>query len=163
MLEWLWVALLLAGLLVLWLMIKGVEKLTTRLKVRDERRHLETQKLADEIEREEKQFVRVRAAKDYLENLPSEAAEETEVPEQFREAINTLSASELLDTMAKNTFGANPNPQRITATQSAFDMQPEKVVVASGNGMVPVRAKVGRDSGLSRSEQKIYKKIKRGA
>ena len=133
------------------------------MKNRDDERQVAADKLAERIAVEEETFERKQAAKAYL-SQPLPAKEGDRAPQEFIDAINTLSSEELLDTMVQKVFGDPKDTEDITASQSAFSQQPAKTVVASGNGVVPVKTKRADDkTGLSKAEQKMLKKIKQGS
>lgn len=159
--EWLWLLLALAGLGLLWLAIMGMEQLVKRVKSRDDARRADSAVLEQKIAHEEADFLRVRAAKDFIENgQPDVNADPNEVPQEFKDAISVLSGDELLDSMVKRAFGENRGAADIIATQSAFDHNPAKTVVAKGNGVLPVKAQPATKSSLTKAEEKMFKKIK---
>ena len=161
--EWLWLGVFALGLGAMWLIIWGLEKLVVQMKNRDDARRVATDKLAERIAVEEETFERKQAAKEYL-SQSHPAQEGDRAPQEFIDAMNTLSADELLDTMVQKVFGDPKDTQNITASQSAFSQQPAKTVVASGNGVLPVKTKRADDkTGLSKAEQKMLKKIKQGS
>ena len=161
--EWLWLGISVLGLVAMWLVIWGLEKLMAQMKTRDDERRVATDKLTQRIAVEEETFVRKQAAKEYL-SQSHPAKEDGSAPQEFINAINTLSAEELLDTMVQKVFGDPKDTENITASQSAFSQQPAKTVVASGNGVLPVKTKRADDkTGLSKAEQKMLKKIKQGS
>ena len=158
--EWLWLLICVLGLAAMWGVIVGLEKLVVRMKNRDDERRIATDELAERIAVEEGNFERKQAAKEYL-SKPLPPKQGDRVPQEFMDAFDALSADELLDTMVEKAFGAPKNAEDITASQSAFSQQPAKTVVASGNGVLPVKTKrAGDKTGLSKAEQKMLKKIK---
>lgn len=161
--EWLWLLVSVLGLGAMWLIIWGLEKLVAQMKTRDDARRVATDELAERIAVEEENFERKQAAKEYLsQSHPTESGDRA--PQEFIDAINTLSAEELLDTMVQKVFGEPKDTQNITASQSAFSQQPVKTAVAKGNGVLPVKTKRADDkTGLSKAEQKMLKKIKQGS
>lgn len=159
--EWLWLLLLLVGLGGLWLAIMGVERLSRKVKNREVKLRRETDALREKIAVEEDNFLRAQAAKDFIEHSPSSpAADPDAVPAEFKDAMSLLSSDELLDSMVKKMFGENRNADSITATQSAFEREPAQVAVAQGAGILPIKAKPSTKSALTKSEQKMLKKIK---
>lgn len=159
--EWLWLLLALAGLGLLWLAIRGIDQLVKRVKSRDDSRRADAVRLEQKIAREEANFLRVRAAKDFLERPQDNLnPDSNEVPQEFRDAMTLLSGDEFLDSMVKGVFGPTKDASGITATQSAFDSTPAPTAVAKGNGVLPVKAGPAEKGALSKAEQKIYKKIK---
>ena len=78
------------------------------------------------------------------------------------EALETLSSEELVQSVARRVFGAPEGTEGITADQSAFDHLHAQKVVAKGDGVTPVKVKPSSKSPLSKSEQKMLKKIKQG-
>ena len=161
--EWLWLLVFVLGLGAMWLIIWGLEKLVAQMKIRDDERQVATDKLAKRIAAEEENFERKQAAKDYL-SQPHPAKADGRAPQEFVDAIKALSTEELLDTMVQQVFGEPQDTANITASQSAFSQQPAKTVVASGNGVLPVKTKRADDkAGLSKAEQKMLKKIKQGS
>lgn len=159
--EWLWLLLALAGLGLLWLAMRGMDQLVRRVKSRDDARRADSAVLERKIAHEEANFLKVQAAKDYIENSrPAADADPDEVPQEFKDAISVLSGDELLDSMVKRFFGDTKDTSGITATQSAFDQTPAKTAVAKGNGVLPVKSKPTGKGSLSKAEEKIYKKIK---
>ena len=163
--EWLWLILSIVGLGLLWLLIMGVEKLTERLKAHDEARRVVAARIAERTAEAESEFLEKQYAKtyakDYIENADLNA-DNPKNAEALQEAINTLSSDELVQSMAKRMFGAPEGTDGITATQSAFDQLKPKRVVAKGEGVTPVKVKSSSKSALSKSEQKMLKKIKQG-
>ena len=169
--EWLWLCLALIGLGLLWLMIIGLEKLMQKLKEHDEARRLSARSVAERTAEAEADFMRHESAKarakaqakDYLENADFGDAENPEHAEALREAIDTLSTEEFTEAMARRIMGAPQSTESISATQSAFAQTPVRKVVAKGEGVAPVKVKSGSGkSALSKSEQKMLKKIKQG-
>ena len=83
--------------------------------------------------------------------------------EELKAAIKTLSSEELVQSVARRVFGAPQGTEDITATRSAFDQTPvHKRVVAKGDGVTPVKVRSSARTALSKSEQKMLKKIKQG-
>ncbi|MCM1404038.1 MAG: hypothetical protein NC133_00815 [Prevotella sp.] len=161
--DWLWLFLSVVGLGLLWLLIMGVEKLTERLKAHDEARQRAAQRIAErtavaEADLLAKQYAKA-SAQDYIANAD---ADDPANAEKLAEAINTLSADELVDSLTMRAFGAPEGTDGITAKQSAFDHLHAQKVVARGNGVTPVKVKSSGKSALSKSEQKMLKKIKQG-
>lgn len=161
--EWLWLLVCALGLGAMWLIIWGLEKLVAQMKSSDDARRVATDKLTERIAVEEEDFERKQAAKEYLSQSHAAKAD-GRAPQEFIDAINTLSADELLDTMVQKVFGEPKDTQNITASQSAFSQQPAKTVVANGNGVLPVKTKRADDkTGLTKAERKMLKKIKQGS
>lgn len=159
--EWLWLLLALIGLGLIWLAMWGIDQLVKRVKTRDDTRRADAVRLEQKIAREETDFLRVRAAKDFLEKPQTNPdADSNEVPQEFRDAMTLLSGDEFLDSMVKGVFGAERDASSVMATRSAFDTTPVKTAVAKGNGVSPVKAGPADKRALSKAEQKIYKKIK---
>lgn len=164
--EWLWLFLGVAGLGVLWLLIMAMEKLTERLKTHDEARRLAAKEIAERTAEAEADFMEKQYAKEtakaYIENADLGNQNDPENAAILQEAIQTLSSAELVQSVAKRVFGAPEGTDGITATQSAFDQRQPKKVLAKGEGITPVKVKPSSKSALSKSEQKMLKKIKQG-
>ena len=148
--EWLWLFLGIIGLGLLWLLIIGMDKLTDRLKENDEARRRTARDIAERTAKAD--------AKDYIENADLSNQDDS----ALKQAIDTLSGDELVQSVAKRVLGAPQGTDGITATQSAFDQTPVHKVVAKGEGVMPVKVKSAEKSMLSKSEQKMLKKIKQG-
>ena len=161
--DWLWLLLSLAGLGLLWLLIMALDKLVLRLKEHDEARKITIKSIKQRTEEAEAELLENQylkeGAKDYIENADL-SSEDPDDKATLKEAIETLSSRELVQSVAKRIFGGRPSTDEIMASQSAFD-NPKKVV-ANGDGITPVKVKSSSKSGLSKSEQKLLKKIKRG-
>lgn len=159
--EWLWLILSVVGLGLLWLLIIGMEKLTQRLKEHDEIRKVTAKNIAKRTAEAEAEFMEQQYAKanakDFIEHADFE-----EDSEKLKEAIDTLSSEELVHSMAKRVFGAAEGTDGITAKQSAFDQVKPKKVLAKGDSVTPVKVKSAEKPALSKSEQKMLKKIKQG-
>ena len=156
----LWLLLLAAALLIIWLAIKGVNWLTEYVKERKRIIDEETDAIAEETEKEERKFLKKQRTREMLEHVDYES--ET-VPADFEKAIAEIDANELSDILMQKAFGnTEPDTKSIMATKSAFVKEPETVVVAKGSGIMPKFAKKQSD-GLSKSEKKIYDKIKQGS
>lgn len=163
--DWLWLILLLIGLGGLWFIIWGLERLTERMKKRDDQQRRDSRALQEKIDQEERKFLQVQAAKDYIinvDNIPE--GPNGGVAPELSHAMSVLSSEEFVEAVITKAFAGAPaqNPDRVTASRSAFDEEPEKVAVANGNGVLPVKTKASRKSGLSKAEQKMLKKIKQG-
>lgn len=161
--EWLWLILGVAGLGLLWLLIIGMEKLTERLKEHDEARRLTRQDIAARTAAAEEEFLEDQyakaSAKDYIENGDFTGKDDP----RLKEAIETLSSEELVQSVTRRMFGNPEGTDGITATRSAFDQTPvRKRAVAKGDGVSPVKVRPTVKSTLSKSEQKMLKKIKQG-
>ncbi len=160
--EWLWLFLGVVGLALLWLLIVGMERLSERLKVHDEMRRRNTKRIAEQTAEAEAEFMRQQyikaGAKDFIENADLNDTNE----EVLQEAIGALNSDELIDAVAKRMFGAPEGTDGITANQSALAQTPVRKVVAKGEGVMPVKVKPSSKSALSKSEQKMLKKIKQG-
>lgn len=160
--EWLWLLLGVVGLGLLWLLIIGIEKLTERLKEHDEARRRAAKEIMQRTTAAESDLLMQEAikasAKDYIENADFNDDDDG----ALRAAVDTLSSEELIESMAKRMLGAPQSTAGITATRSAFDQNPVRKVVAKGDGVLPVKVKPSGKSALSKSEQKMLKKIKQG-
>ena len=161
--EWLWLILGVAGLGLLWLLIIGMEKLTDRLKEHDDARRRDREDIAARTAAAESQFLADRYAKDsamdYIENGNFDGQND----EELKAAIKTLSSEELVQSAARRLFGAPQGTESITATHSAFDQTPvHHRAVAKGDGVTPVKVRSSARNALSKSEQKMLKKIKQG-
>lgn len=163
--DWLWLFLALIGLGLLWMLIVGMEKLTERLKDHDEARRMAAKKMAERTAEAEAEFIsqayEKASAKAFIETADLNDSN-PENDEALNEAINTLSTRELVRSMTKRVFGNPQGTEQITATQSALDLAPTQKVVAKGDGVTPVKAKTAGKSALSKTEQKMLKKIKQG-
>ena len=163
--DWLWLFLSILGLGILWLAIWGIERLTERLKVHDEERRRMDQIIAQRTAKAEAEFLEQQAAKEdaraYLENVDFDKNNPVHV-EMLHEALQTLSSTEVVESMVKRVFGNPVGTEEITAKQSAFDQVSSKKAVAKGDGVMPVKVKPSTRSTLSKSEQKMLKKIKQG-
>ena len=164
--EWLWLFLSIVGLGLLWLLIMGVEKLTERLKAHDEARRQATAQIAKRTAEAESVFLaRQNAkayAKDFIENADFNDQSNPDNDAMIQAAVQTLSTAELLQSVSKRVFGAPKGTDGITAKRSAFDQTQPKKVVAKGEGVTPVKVKPSAKPVLSKSEQKMLKKIKQG-
>ena len=161
--EWLWLILGIAGLGLLWLLIITMEKLTERLKVHDEARRLAKKDIAERTAAAESEFLEDQYAKanakDYIENADFSGNDDP----QLKAAIETLSSEELVQSAVRRMFGTPQGTDDITASRSAFDQTPtHKKVLAKGDGVTPVKVRSSARSTLSKSEQKMLKKIKQG-
>lgn len=163
--EWLWLILSIVGLGLLWLLIMGMEKLTERLKANDEARKIHKQDIAERTAEAEAEFIERQYAKasamEYIETADLSDRNNSEQMSMLQEAIDTLNTDELIQSVARRVFGPNQGTDGIKAEQSAFDVQPKKVT-AKGDGITPVKVKPASKSTLSKSEQKMLKKIKQG-
>ena len=164
--EWLWLVLGMVGLGLLWLLIIGMEKLTERLRAHDEARRLAAERIAErtaaaESDLLEKEYAKANA-KDYIENADLNDIDDPDHATALQEAVQTLSTDELVQSVAKRMFGVPQGTNGIIATQSAFDQTPPKKVVAKGEGITPVKVKPSTKPALSKSEQKMLKKIRQG-
>lgn len=162
--EWLWLLLGGVGLGLLWLLIIGMDKLTLRLKAHDEARRIATKRIAErtaqaEADLMEKQIAKANAI-DFIQNVDLNKDPNAEAT--LQEAIDTLDSKDLVHAVAKRLFGVSSDTKEITATQSAFDQTPVRKVVAKAEGVMPVKVKPAGKSALSKSEQKMLKKIKQG-
>ena len=159
--EWLWLFLGVAGLVLLWLLIIAMDKLVLRLKEHDEARKITVKNIKRRTEEAEADFLEKQyakaEAKDYIEN-----GEFTGNDQTLQEAIDTLSSQELVRSVAKRVFGNPESTEIITARQSAFDQIKTKKAIAKGDGITPVKVKPANKSALSKAEQKMLKKIKQG-
>lgn len=164
--EWLWLFLGVVGLGVLWLLIMALENLTERLKAHDEARRLATKEIAERTAEAEADFMEQQyakaTAKAYIENADLGDQNNPENAAILQEAIQTLSSAELVQSVAKRMFGSPEGTDGIMAAQSAFDQVKPKKVLAKGEGVTPVKVKPSAKSALSKSEQKMLKKIKQG-
>lgn len=164
--EWLWLLLSVVGLGVLWLLIMGVEKLTARLKANDEARRYAVKDIEQRTSKAEALFVEEQEAKaeakSFIENADFSNEDDPENAAKLHEAIDTLSSDELLQSVAKRMFGVPEGTDGITASQSAFDQVRPQKVVASGDSVSPIKVKSADKPALSKSEQKMLKKIKQG-
>ncbi len=164
--KWVWLFLGIAGLGLLWLLILGVEKLAERLKVHDETRRVTAKRIAERTAEAEAAFIEKEyakaSAKDFIENVDARDKDNPATAAAMSEAINTLSSDELVQSVANRVFGLPEGTDSITAKQSAFDNLHSKTVVAKGDGVTPVKVKPSSKSALSKSEQKMLKKIKQG-
>ena len=164
--EWLWLILAVAGLVGLWFLIMGMDKLAQRLRAHDEARKIATQDIAErtaeaELDFLEKQYAKARA-KDLIENGDFSDLNDPDQQADFQQALDTLSSEEFIQSVNKRAFGSPESTDDITATHSAFDQSLAKKVVASGEGFTPVKVKASSKPALSKSEQKMLKKIKQG-
>jgi hypothetical protein len=164
--EWLWLFLGIVGLGLIWLLILGMEKLSARLREHDEARRIAEQRLAERTAKAESDFLEQEyakaAAKEFIENADFNDQDDPDTDAILQEAIDTLSSSELIESVTKRIMGAPKGTEEITAARSAFDQTPVRKVVAKGNGVLPVKVKPSTKSDLSKSEQKMLKKIKQG-
>ena len=161
--EWLWLFLAVVGLGLLWLLIIGMEKLTERLKANDEARRMANKEIAERTAEAEANFWQEKVAKDSAQDYIEHAEFNGQDDATLREAIDTLSSQELVQSVAKRMFGANNKSiSEIEATRSVFDQNPVRKVIAKGEGITPVKVKSSSKSQLSKSEQKMLKKIKQG-
>lgn len=164
--EWLWLFLGVAGLGLLWLLIKGMEKLTDRLKIHDEARRQALDHIAERTAEAETAFIEEQLVKDhaknYIENADLSDQENPENVAILQDAIQTLSSAELVQSVAKRMFGTPEGTNSITATQSIFDQVNPKKVVAKGESATPIKVKPATKSSLSKAEQKMLKKIRQG-
>lgn len=161
--EWLWLILGIAGLGLLWLLIVGMEKLTERLKEHDEAHRRNNEDIAARTAAAESEFMATRYAKDNAMDYIENGNFNEQNDEELKAAIKTLSSEELVQSVARRVFGASQGTEDITATRSAFDQTPvHKRVVAKGNGVTPVKVRSSARTALSKSEQKMLKKIKQG-
>ena len=161
--EWLWLLLGLAGLGLLWLLIIGMEKLSERLRAHDDARRIAARDIAERTAEAEEEFFEEQSAKadakDYIETGDFKDKDDP----RLKEAIETLSSDELMHSLARRIMGNQESTSNITASRSAFDQIPiRKKVVAKGDGVMPVKVKPSGKSALSKSEQKMLKKIKQG-
>ena len=160
--EWLWLFLAVIGLGLLWLLIIGMEKLSERLKINDEARRIANKDIAERTAEAEANFWQEKAAKanaqDYIEHAEFNGQDDV----SLREAIDTLNSQELVQSVAKRMFGSNKSIREIQATQSVFDQNPVRKVVAKGESVTPVKVKSSSKAQLSKAEQKMLKKIKQG-
>ena len=164
--EWLWLFLGIVGLGLLWLLIIGMEKLSDRLKAHDEARRKETQRIAERTAEAESDFLMKEyakdIAKDFIENADASEQADLENDAALQEAIDSLSSKEFIHSVLKRVVGVPESMDGITAQHSAFDQTPIRKVVAKGEGVSPVKVKPSTKSALSKSEQKMLKKIKQG-
>lgn len=164
--EWLWLILSIVGLGLLWLLIMGMDKLTQRLKAHDEARQRDIKRIKARTDAAEEDLIRKQyvkaSAQDYIENADFGDQNNPENAAMLAEAMNTLSSEELVQSVARRMFGAPAGTDGITANQSALDHLHAKKVVAKGEGVTPVKVKSSGKSALSKSEQKMLKKIKQG-
>ncbi len=163
--EWLWLFLGVVGLGLLWLLIIGMEKLSERLRIHDEERRNAAKRIAERTAEAEADFIqeeyKKNNAKDFIENANfNDGNPMTDAA--LKEAIDTLSAEELVKSVAKRMIGDGEDIEKITAKQSAFTQTPVRKVVAKGDGVTPVKVQPSTKSALSKSEQKMLKKIKQG-
>ncbi len=157
--EWLWLVLGIAGLGLLWLLIMAMEKMTERMKLHDEERRIAKREIAERTEQAEEEFLMKAYAKDYIENAEFKGKDDPDL----QEAIQTLSPSELVQSVTRRMLGTPEGTVGITAAHSAFDFTPvNKRVVAKGDGVTPVKVRSSEKSNLSKAEQKMLKKIKQG-
>jgi len=163
--DWLWLFLGIAGLVLLWLLIIGMDKLTQRLKAHDEARKISTQNIAERTAEAEAEFLRKQYEKDrakaFIENTDFKAGDPYQKVD-LEQALGTLSSEEFVQSVAKRIFGAAEGTNGITAAQSALDQMPTKKAVASGDGITPVKVKSAGNYTMSKAEQKLLKKIKQG-
>ncbi len=156
--EWLYLLLFVGGLGLLWLIIKGVERLITIVKDRDVKIRKKREVLEKRIEQEEADFYRTREYQEIIENT---SPDKEITQEEYHQAMKNLSSDELMDSMIKRMFGnKEDNIENVQADKSAFAEEPKDVVVASGKGIMPVKAKSSAKPLLSKQEQKIFNKIK---
>ena len=162
--EWLWLFLGVVGLGLLWLLIIGVEKLSERLKAHDDARRIATKRIAERTAEAEADFMikqyKKANAKDFIENGDFGDQSDPANAEALKTAIDTLSSEELVQAVTKRIMGTPSDVDAITAKQSAFDQSPVRKAVAKGDGVSPVKS--SSRSALSKSEQKMLKKIKQG-
>ena len=160
--DWLWLLLAVVGLGLLWLLIMGMEKLTERMRENDEARRIAAREIAERTAEAESDFYMEQAvkedAKDYIEHADFSDKNDP----NLKEAISTLSADELVQSVAKRVLGKPKEIDEIKATRSAFDQNPVRKVVAKGDGVMPVKVKPSGKPALSKAEQKMLKKIKQG-
>ena len=163
--EWLWLLLSVAGLGLLWLLIVAMDKLTLRLKEHDEARKITIKSIKQRTEEAEAEFLEEQSlkeeAKDYIENADL-SNNDPESREAFKEAINTLSSKEFMDSVMKRVFGAPTSMDEIKANQSALEQVSPKKAVAKGDSVTPVKVRSSSKTPLSKTEQKMLKKIKQG-
>lgn len=163
--DWIWLLLGVVGLALLWLVIMWMEKLAERLKVHDEERKLTTADIAKRTAEAEAKFLEEQAIKENAKDIVAHAQIDQNDPEQvkmFIDAVDQLSTEELVQAATTRAFGAPQELDEFTAKQSAFDQLNPKKVVAKGDGITPVKVKPAGNSALSKSEQKMLKKIKQG-
>ena len=119
-------------------------------------------KIAERTAEAEANFYLERSAKasaqDYIEHAEFNGQDDV----ALREAIDTLDSQELVQSVAKRMFGSAKPISEIQATQSVFDQTPVRKVIAKGEGVTPVKVKPASKMSLSKSEQKMLKKIKQG-
>lgn len=160
--EWLWLFLGIVGLGLLWLLIIGMDKLTDRLKENDEARRRAARDIAERTAKAESDFLSDEYAKadakDYIEYADLSDQDDS----ALKDAIDTLSPDELVQSVTRRVLGSPQGTDGITATKSAFDQNPVRKVVAKGEGVMPVKVKSSEKSSLSKAEQKMLKKIKQG-
>ena len=164
--EWVWLLLAIVGLGILWMLIVGVEKLTERLRLHDEARNLAARRIAAETDAAEADFMEkqyIKAdAKAFIENADFSNQNDPDNTARLQSAISTLSSAELVEALTKRTFGTTSGTAEITANQSAFEVDHLKTVVARSSAVNPVKVKPATKSALSKSEQKMLKKIRQG-
>ena len=165
--EWLWLCLAVIGLGLIWLLIMGMEKLAERLKEHDEARRLAAKNIAERTAQAEADFIEKEhtkaSARDFIENGDFGDTSKPENAEVLSAAIDALTPEEFVTSMAKRIMGEPEGTDGIEATQSAFAQTPVRKVVAKGDGVAPVKVKTPRGkSALSKTEQKMLKKIKQG-
>ena len=102
--DWLWLFLGIAGLVLLWLLIIGMDKLTQRLKAHDEARKISTQNIAERTAEAEAEFLRKQYEKDrakaFIENTDFKAGDPYQKVD-LEQALGTLSSEEFVQSVAK--------------------------------------------------------------
>lgn len=163
--EWLWLLLSVAGLGLMWLLIVAMDKLILRLKEHDEARKIAVESIRRRTQKAEAEFLedqyRKEEAKDFIENAKIDK-NDPDSQAALKEAIDSLSSRELVDSLAKRVFGAPESMEGIKASQSALEQVGKKKAVAKGDGITPVKVRSSTKSSLSKAEQKMLKKIKQG-
>jgi hypothetical protein len=156
--EWLWLLLFLVLLGALWLAIKGVDWLTEYTKEKSRIVKEGTETIAEVTEKEEQEFLRRQENKAKFDKVLTQGDKE-----KFSEVLNNLSLSEFGDIVFEKVFDnkAEENKKSVIAAKSAFAKQIETKAVAKGGGIMPIFAKKPKGA-LSKEEQKIYEKVKKG-
>ena len=161
--EWVWLLLGVAGLGLLWLLIIGMEKLSERLKAHDDARRIAAREIAARTAEAEEEFLEQQSAKADAQDFIETGTFTDKDDPRLKEAIETLSSDELVHSLTRRMLGTPQGTAGITATRSAFDQMPvHKKAVAKGDGVMPVKVKPSGKSALSKSKQKMLKKIKQG-
>ena len=157
--DLLWLLLFAVGLVALWLAIKGVEWLAQYVKEKKRFLDEEADAIAEETEIEEQKLLRNQRNREIIEHTDFSGDDANEV----KRAISGMDANELGDVLMERMFGnGERNSDSIVAAKSAFVKEPETVVVAKASGIMPVVPKRKPKGTLSKAEQRIYDKIKRG-